>query len=250
MTVTSLSGGYGKKIVIRDVDLSVQRGEICALVGPNGSGKTTLLRAIFGMLAERSGRLKFGDTDISQNTPDKNVSLGLSFVPQGGRVFGDLTVLDNLRMGGFNYREGGKVGQNIVEVFGLFPRLKERTTQFARTLSGGERQMLALGMALMMKPSMLLLDEPTLGLAPNLVTDVLASIRKIRDDLGSTVLIVEQNIKLILPIADRVAVLTAGQIRVSSKVDELTDHMQLHDAILGVSAGRNEVGSSSQVGTN
>lgn len=243
LTVTSLSGGYGKKIVIRDIDLTVQRGEICALVGPNGSGKTTLLRALFGMLAERSGRLEFGGVDISGSTPDRNVKLGLSFVPQGGRVFGDLSVLDNLRMGGFNYRDPSEVRRNMAEVFGLFPRLKERTAQLARGLSGGERQMLALGMALMMKPSMLLLDEPTLGLAPNLVADVLATIRKIRDDLGSTVLIVEQNIKLVLPISDRVVVLTAGQIRISSKVDDLTDHMQLHDAILGVSMGRNDVGS-------
>ncbi len=240
--MTSLSGGYGKKIVIRDVDFSVKRGEICALVGPNGSGKTTLLRAMFGMLAERSGRLEFDGADISQSTPDRNVRLGLSFVPQGGRVFGDLSVLDNLRMGGFNYQDPSKEEKNMAEVFGLFPRLKERTAQLARGLSGGERQMLALGMALMMKPSMLLLDEPTLGLAPNLVADVLASIGKIRDDLGSTVLIVEQNIKLILPIADRVAVLAAGEIRVSSKIDELTDHIQLHDAILGVSAGKNDIG--------
>ena len=211
LNVEKLNAYYGKKQILFGVALALGEGAIAAVIGPNGAGKSTVLRAIFGLVAERQGVITLGGRDISAFTPAQNIAAGLAFVPQGARVFRDLSVSENLRMGGYTL-PSKLLAQRRTAVLKAFPILHERSTQKAAALSGGERQMLAFGMSLMLQPRLLLIDEPSIGLAPMLVTQIFDTIVAIRDELGTAVLIVEQQARQILRVADSVFVIRAGRL--------------------------------------
>jgi branched-chain amino acid transport system ATP-binding protein len=209
--VRQLNAFYGKKQVLFGVDLALPERSIGAVIGPNGAGKSTVLRALFGLVGERQGMIQFDGRDLSRASPLANIAAGIAFVPQGARVFRDLTVEENLRMGGFTL-PSARLSERREAVMDWFPLLAERSGQRAGALSGGERQMLAFGMALMLRPRLLLIDEPSIGLAPKLVTQVFDTICRIREELGTAVLIVEQQAQQILRIVDSVFVIRAGQL--------------------------------------
>ncbi|MFN2645819.1 MAG: ABC transporter ATP-binding protein [Burkholderiales bacterium] len=211
LAIRNLDAFYGKKQVLFGVDLELPGRAIGAVIGPNGAGKSTVLRAVFGLVAERRGAIAFEGRDVSRASPLANIAAGIAFVPQGARVFRDLTAEENLRMGGFTLAKG-ELAARREAVLASFPILAERASQRASALSGGERQMLALGMALMLRPRLLLIDEPSIGLAPKLVAQVFDTILSIRDQLGTAVLIVEQQAQQILRIADSVVVLRSGRL--------------------------------------
>jgi branched-chain amino acid transport system ATP-binding protein len=224
-----LVAGYGRVPALTDVDIEVGAGELVAIIGSNGAGKSTLLRAISGLVKVASGTVTFDGADITRSRPDQIVAAGLVHCPEGRHVFPQLSVLDNLRMGA-NVRRGD-LGQ-LDEVYTLFPRLRERTTQMAGSLSGGEQQMLAIGRSLMPDPKLVMLDEPSLGLAPLVVEQVLAVAKAIRDR-GRTVLLVEQNAELALEIADRTYVLERGRIVDSGPSAQLMASTSIREAYLG-----------------
>jgi branched-chain amino acid transport system ATP-binding protein len=210
LDIAELTAGYGKKIVVSGIDLAVDPGEIVAVFGHNGAGKTTLLRAIFGLIRPRAGRVGFGARDITFRSPSDNIADGLAMVPQGHGIFRTLNVRQNLELGGFTVTDRGVIAERLQRVFALFPVLGERQAQIGGTLSGGQQQMLAIGMALMSGPRLLILDEPSIGLAPALVERVMASIREINVSYGTSILLVEQNLKHALQIAGRAVVLNRG----------------------------------------
>jgi branched-chain amino acid transport system ATP-binding protein len=212
LEVEKLSAYYGKKQVLFDVDLALGDGGIAALIGPNGAGKSTVLRAIFGLGPRREGVIRFGGRDVSRATPAANVPAGLVFVPQGGRVFADLTVDENLMMAAYTIGARADVARRREHALTVFPVLAARGRQRAGLLSGGERQMLAFGMALMLTPKLLLIDEPSIGLAPMLVAQVFDNIRRIRDELGTAVLVVEQQAQQVLRVAENAYVIRAGAV--------------------------------------
>lgn len=216
--------GYRKKQVLHGVDVHVDEGEIVAMIGHNGAGKTTLLRSIFGLVRVFSGEVVFQGRVTTNRKPAINVRDGISFVP-GHNVFGDLTVLENLRMGGYTVdwtrTDEGGADERIRAVYDLFPLLKERRGQAAGTLSGGQQQMLAIGMALMLRPRLLLLDEPSLGLAPALVTRVIDSVVEINRRLGTAILLVEQNVKQALRFSARCYVLKLGRVELEERSEVL-----------------------------
>src|SRR5436305_4406327 len=199
--------------------MMLQAGRIAAVIGPNGAGKSTVLRAVFGLGPQREGTIHFNDADVSRSAPAQNIAEGIAFVPQGARVFRDLTVFENLRMGGYTLSSDALAARSN-EAMELFPVLRERSTQKAGALSGGERQMLAFGMALMLRPRLLLIDEPSIGLAPMLVSQIFDTIARIRDELGTAVLIVEQQAQQILRIADQVFAIRAGRLISHGPVDD------------------------------
>ncbi len=224
--------GYDDVICLRGVSVEVKRGEIVALIGANGAGKSTTLRTISGLLAPRAGRITFEEREIAGLSPDAIVALGLVQVPEGRRVFPELSVEDNLRAGGYLVRRRAVVRETLEEVFRLFPRLAERRKQFAGSLSGGEQQMLAFGRAMMARPRLLLLDEPSLGLAPLMVSEVMRSIRMFRDR-GMTILLVEQNANLALRLADRAYVMEAGAITLAGPARGLLTDEHVRTSYLG-----------------
>ncbi|MBI3992139.1 MAG: ABC transporter ATP-binding protein [Candidatus Lambdaproteobacteria bacterium] len=211
LTVEKLNAFYGKKQVLFGVDLTLRDRSIAAVIGPNGAGKSTVLRSIFGLVRERQGRITFDGRDVSHLSPVHNIAAGLAFVPQGARVFRELTVQENLRMGGYTL-PSAVLAQRRESALQAFPVLSERRTQKAGALSGGERQMLAFAMALMLRPRLLLIDEPSIGLAPKLVTQIFDTISAIREELGTSVLIVEQQAQQVLRVADTVFVIRAGEL--------------------------------------
>jgi len=211
LTVTGLDAFYGKKQILFELGLALPERSIAAVIGPNGAGKSTVLRAVFGLVPERHGRIDFNGRDISRATPAENIAAGIALVPQGARVFRDLTVGENLRMGGYTLA-AGPLAERREAVLKAFPILQERSRQRAGALSGGERQMLAFAMALMLRPRLLLIDEPSIGLAPLLVESIFDTIRSIRDELGTAVLIVEQKAQQVLRIVDSVFVIRAGRL--------------------------------------
>jgi branched-chain amino acid transport system ATP-binding protein len=202
--------GYGKKEIVRGVDLAVDEGEVLLVLGHNGAGKTTLMRALFGLLPPGAGRVTFAGRDITGRSPADNVAHGLAFIPQGHGIFPTLSVRDNLELGAFALKERSRLGERLDTVFALFPVLAERRGQIGGTLSGGQQQMLAIGMALMHAPRLVILDEPSIGLAPNLVDKVMLAVREVNRRFGTTILMVEQNVRYSLPVADRVCVLKTG----------------------------------------
>jgi branched-chain amino acid transport system ATP-binding protein len=218
LSVENLSAFYGKKQVLFGIDMTLSERRIAAVIGPNGAGKSTVLRAVFGLGPQREGTIRFNDADVSRSAPPQNIAAGIAFVPQGARVFRDLTVSENLRMGGYTLAPD-VLGVRSDEAMDLFPILRERGSQKAGALSGGERQMLAFGMALMLRPRLLLIDEPSIGLAPILVAQIFDTIVRIRDELGTAVLIVEQQAQQILRIADQVFVIRAGRLISQGPVD-------------------------------
>jgi branched-chain amino acid transport system ATP-binding protein len=210
LEATAIAAGYGKKEVVRGVDLAVAEREVLLVLGHNGAGKTSLMRALFGLLPPSAGRVRFAGRDITGRRPAENVADGLAFIPQGHGIFASLSVRDNLDLGAFALRERAKLGERLDTVFALFPMLAERRSQIGGTLSGGQQQMLAIGMALMHAPRLIILDEPSIGLAPNLVDKVMQAIREVNRRFGTTIVMVEQNVRYSLPIADRVTVLKTG----------------------------------------
>jgi branched-chain amino acid transport system ATP-binding protein len=211
LSIEKLDAFYGKKQVLFGIGMTLDGGRIAAVIGPNGAGKSTVLRTIFGLVPQRGGTIRFDESDRSNSDPAGNIAAGIALVPQGARVFRDLTVFENLRMGGYTLAPS-LLGERCDEVLQAFPILRERRTQTAGALSGGERQMLAFGMALMRRPRLLLIDEPSIGLAPMLVTQIFDTIARIRDEFGTAVLIVEQQAQQILRIADQVFVIRAGRL--------------------------------------
>jgi branched-chain amino acid transport system ATP-binding protein len=212
LAVTNLTVAYGKTIALREVSLAVPEGKVVCLIGANGAGKTTTMRAISGLLRPQAGRIAFGERSITSLPAHAIFRLGLAHVPEGRQIFAEMTVAENLRMGAYTVRSSGEVSRRQDFVVSLFPRLAERLQQNAGSMSGGEQQMLALGRALMSKPSVLLLDEPSLGLAPLFVEEIFQIIARLKAS-GRTILIVEQNASAALDVADYAYVLENGQIR-------------------------------------
>ncbi len=231
LDIDNLDVRYGHIQALKGVSLSVAEGEIVTLLGANGAGKTTLMRSISGLLRPHSGDLRFRGQSIARLGADSIVRLGISQVPEGRRVFPTLTVSENLMLGGYT-RPPGEVAQSLAQVLLMFPRLQERSRQFAGTLSGGEQQMLAIGRALMAKPKLLLLDEPSLGLAPIIVRDIFRSLRQIREQ-GMTVLLVEQNARMALKLADRGYVLETGRIMLEGSAQALLQSPDVQATYLG-----------------
>ena len=212
LKIDNLSANYGLKRVLFDISLSVEEKEIVAIIGPNGAGKTTTLRSIIGIHRQREGEIVLDGQDVSSNSCFKNLLSGICYVPQGGRIFRNLTVGENLKMGGHIVKDKNEKAEKLEQVFRVFPVLKERVRQSANTVSGGERQMLAIGMSMMLTPRLLLLDEPSIGLAPALVPKLMEAIENINQNFGTSVLIVEQNARQALKISDRVYVMKVGRI--------------------------------------
>lgn len=212
LVVEGLSAAYGPRTVISDVNVAVRRGEIVAVLGHNGAGKTTLLKTIFGLLSPRSGRVLLGDADATNRSAAANVVSGMSFTPAEAPVFRDLSVDVNLQLGAFTVRDEGVKAERMRRVLSLFPILAERADQAAGTLSGGEQRMLALGIALMSGPTLMLLDEPSLGIAPAQVQRLLGEIKSLCETDGLSVLLVEQNVRAALRVADRAYFMRAGRV--------------------------------------
>ena len=227
LEATAIAAGYGKKEVVRGIDLAVKEREVLLVLGHNGAGKTSLMRALFGLLPPRAGRVSFAGRDVTGRRPAENVADGFAFIPQGHGIFASLSVRDNLDLGAFALRERAKLGERLDTVFALFPVLAERKSQIGGTLSGGQQQMLAIGMALMHAPRLIILDEPSIGLAPNLVDKVMQAIREVNRRFGTTIVMVEQNVRYSLPIADRVAVLKTGLKIYDGPPDPLHDRVEL-----------------------
>jgi branched-chain amino acid transport system ATP-binding protein len=229
--------GYGPLQVLRGVSLGVGDREIVSVIGPNGAGKSTLIKTIIGLLRPRidpaGGRILFQGRRIDGLAPEEIVRAGVAVVPEGARVFPEMTVLDNLRMGAIIPRAKERQGESLGEVFETFPRLHERTAQLARTLSGGERQMLAIGRALMSRPRLLLLDEPSLGLQPSLVKAIMHAVRGI-NERGLTVLLIEQNVHFSLPMSHRAYVLEQGRVVLEGRGEELLLNPHVRVSYLGV----------------
>lgn len=230
LSVENLNVYYGKIHALKDVSLDVKDGEIVALIGANGAGKSTTLKTISGILRSRTGSVTFMNENISHIEPYRLVSKGLAHVPEGRRVFLQMTVQENLEMGAYTCPENVKMG--IDDVFARFPRLKHRKNQIAGTLSGGEQQMLAMGRALMSRPKLLMLDEPSMGLAPILVQQIFDIIKELHA-AGTTVLLVEQNAEMALAIASRAYVMESGRIVLSGTGEELAESDDIRKAYLG-----------------
>ncbi|HID11575.1 MAG TPA: ABC transporter ATP-binding protein [Candidatus Latescibacteria bacterium] len=233
LRLRNLSAYYGRVQALHHISLHVGPGEIVCLIGANGAGKTTTLRAISG-LVRTEGQILYDGRDLRELPPERIVEMGIAHVPEGRQLFPDLTVLDHLRLGAYLRRKAPKreLEQDIEALFELFPTLRERADQLAGTLSGGEGQMLAIARALMARPQLLLLDEPSLGLAPMLVRDIFRTIRKLSDD-GLTVLLVEQNARLALEVSNRGYVLETGRIVLEGSTEELLGNREVQRAYLG-----------------
>jgi branched-chain amino acid transport system ATP-binding protein len=228
----------GETYVLKGIDIEVGRGEVVALIGANGAGKTTTLATISGLLRARQGRIRFqpdpqgATVDITRLGAEEIVRAGISHCPEGRQIFGNLTVRENLTIGAYLRRDGAATAKDLAEVLDMFPILRERGGQSGTKLSGGEQMMLAIGRALMSRPRLLLLDEPSLGLAPRLVQQIFAIIERIRNE-GTTILLVEQNAALALEIADRAYVLESGQVALTGTGRELAENEAVRKAYLG-----------------
>ena len=232
LEVNNLEVNYGLIKAVKGVSFEVKEGEIVALIGANGAGKTTIMHALNGLIPKAGGTVTFGTQDITSIKAHKLVSMGMAQVPEGRRIFGELTVFDNLKLGYYSKNDKAEFQKRLDEVYESFPILKERSSQIAGTLSGGEQQMLAMSRALMSSPKLLLLDEPSMGLSPLYVNIIFDMIKKV-NSLGTTVLLVEQNAKKALSIADRAYVLEIGNIVKTGSGKELLDDEDIRKAYLG-----------------
>ena len=232
LALENVSVNYGGIQAVRGVNLEVNTGEVVTLIGANGAGKSTLLKAVFGLIPIWHGQIFYDGAALASPKPRELLRSGIAYVPQGNRVFTDLTVQENLEMGGTTLPTKKAISEGMERVFALFPALKERLKQRAGTLSGGEKQMLALGNALILAPKLLLLDEPSLGLAPPMVSQAFGRIQQISRDSGMTVVIVEQKVREVLKIANRVYVLRTGQISFTGAADALNDEAKLREVYL------------------
>jgi branched-chain amino acid transport system ATP-binding protein len=233
LQLTDVRAGYGTFQALFDVSLEVRPQEAVGVIGPNGAGKTTLMRAISGLVRPTAGSIRLDDVDLVATPAHRIVGLGIAHVPENRRLFPRMSVEDNLRMGGFLPAARPRYGDRLAFVYDLFPRLRERRRQVAGTLSGGEQQMCAIGRALMSEPRLLLLDEPSAGLAPVVVQQLFELLKTIRAG-GLTVLVVEQNVQQVLRIVDRAYVLEAGRIRAAGASSDLLGSASLREAYLGV----------------
>ncbi len=230
--IENLQVYYGAINAIKGISFDVEQGEIIALIGANGAGKTTILHTISGLVPAKSGSITFNGTELTKTPAHKIVSMGMAHVPEGRRIFQELTVYENLMLGAFTRKDKAEIENTLEEVFKRFPRLEERRTQIAGTLSGGEQQMLAMGRALMSHPSIILMDEPSMGLSPLYVSEIFDIIQSVNES-GTTVLLVEQNAKKALSVADRAYVLETGKIVLSGDAHELMNNDSVKKAYLG-----------------
>ncbi|TEB11874.1 High-affinity branched-chain amino acid transport ATP-binding protein LivF [Pelotomaculum sp. FP] len=232
LSVDNIQVFYGAIQALHGISFEVKEGEIVTLIGANGAGKSTTLRTISGLLRPKSGAVKFGGADITRVPAHKIVQMGLAHVPEGRKIFPDLTVRENLIMGAYTRTDRAEIAGSLDNVFQRFPRLKEREKQLAGTLSGGEQQMLAMGRGLMCQPKLLILDEPSMGLSPILVEDIFKIIAEI-NQLGTTILLVEQNAFMALQIAHRAYVLETGRVMLAGPAAELRENPRVRSAYLG-----------------
>lgn len=233
LEVHGLSSGYDNIPVINDISLEVNKGELVSIVGANGAGKTTTMRTIAGLMTPYRGSIKFNGVDITHNPAHETMKKGISYVPEGRRLFAKLSVRENLELGAFTKKDRKEINSTLEEVFELFPRLRDRAVQTAETMSGGEQQMLAIARGIMSKPDLLMLDEMSLGLMPSLVEKVMDTIVKINQS-GMTILLVEQMVQEALEIADRGYVLQTGRIIKSGPARELLDSEEVRKAYMGL----------------
>ena len=233
LEVKNLQVSYGEIQALWGIDFNAKDGDIIGLLGPNGAGKTTTFSTVAGLLRAKVGQVIFNDKDITHMKANQRVNLGISYVPEGRRLFPFMSVMDNLLMGNYSSRAKKKRAELLSWVFELFPRLQERSDQFANTLSGGEAQMLAIGRALMSDPSLLILDEPSMGLAPNIVDDIFA-VFKLVNKRGVTVLISEQHVHMVLQIVNYGYVLEEGRIALQGTSEELANNEHVRKAYLGI----------------
>ena len=232
LEVKDLEVYYGVIQAIKGVSFHVEKGEVIELIGANGAGKTTILHTVTGLLSPKKGSVIFQGKDITKTPAHKIVSMGMAHVPEGRRVFAELSVYENLKMGAYTRTDKAEIEDSLKSVYKRFPRLEERKNQMAGTLSGGEQQMLAMGRALMSKPGIILMDEPSMGLSPILVNEIFDIIRSVSES-GTTVLLVEQNAKKALSIADRAYVLETGNITLEGKAKDLLEDDSIKKAYLG-----------------
>ena len=232
LEIKDLEVNYGVIKAIKGVSFDVNEGEIIALIGANGAGKTTILHTITGLIQAKKGSIVFDGTELTKTPPHKIVSMGMAHVPEGRRIFQQLSVLENLKLGAYTRKDKSEIASTLKMVYERFPRLEERKNQVAGTLSGGEQQMLAMGRALMSKPRIILMDEPSMGLSPLLVSEIF-DIIKVINESGTTVLLVEQNAKKALSIADRAYVLETGKITLSGDAKDLINDESVKKAYLG-----------------
>ncbi len=233
LEVNDLNVYYGGIHAIKNISFEIKKGEIVSLIGANGAGKTSTLHAISGLIPIKAGEISLNGMNVTNIEAHKLVSQGMAHVPEGRRIFTELTVLENLEMGAYTRNDYTQIKEDMEEMFKLFPRLAERKKQLAGTMSGGEQQMLAMARALMSKPSLLLLDEPSMGLAPLFVQEIFKIIEKVNKEQGVTVLLVEQNANMALSIADRGYVLETGQIILEGTGKELITNPEIKKAYLG-----------------
>ena len=232
LEVKDLQVYYGVIQALKGISFEVNQGEVIALIGANGAGKTTTLQTLTGIIPSKAGSITFEGKDITKIPAHKIVEMGMAHVPEGRRVFADMTVYENLLMGAYTRKEKNEIAQSLANVYKRFPRLEERKNQRAGTLSGGEQQMLAMGRALMSKPRIILMDEPSMGLSPIFVNEIFNIIKEVSEG-GTTVLLVEQNAKKALSIADRAYVLETGNITLSGKAEDLLNDESVQKAYLG-----------------
>ena len=232
LEVNDLEVYYGMIQAIKGISFHVDKGEVIALIGANGAGKTTTLHTVTGLLSPKSGQVLFEERDITKVPAHKIVSMGMAHVPEGRRVFAELSVYENLKMGAYTRKNKSEIEESLENVYKRFPRLEERKNQMAGTLSGGEQQMLAMGRALMSRPKIILMDEPSMGLSPIMVNEIFDIIRSVSES-GTTVLLVEQNAKKALSIADRAYVLETGKIVLEGKAKDLLEDDSIKKAYLG-----------------
>ena len=232
LEVKDLEVYYGMIQAIKGISFHVDKGEVIALIGANGAGKTTTLHTVTGLISPKNGHVLFEGKDITKVPAHKIVSMGMAHVPEGRRVFAELSVYENLKMGAYTRKDRSEIEESLANVYKRFPRLEERKNQMAGTLSGGEQQMLAMGRALMSKPKIILMDEPSMGLSPILVNEIFDIIQAVSES-GTTVLLVEQNAKKALSIADRAYVLETGNIVLEGKAKDLLEDDSIKKAYLG-----------------
>jgi branched-chain amino acid transport system ATP-binding protein len=229
LAVEGLQAGWGRKRVVFDVDIHVHQGEVVGILGHNGSGKSTTIKAILGTNPAQGGRVIYGGRDVTRAGSKANVKSGMALIPSERFVFAGLSVLDNLLLGGANIADAGKRAERLELVYGLFPILRERTSQAAGTLSGGQQRMVSLGLALMSGPKLLMLDEPSLGLAPSVVLQIFDTVRRLADTEGLSVLLLEQNVAQTLRIVDRVYVMRSGRVILEETVAQMRERESYWD---------------------
>jgi ABC-type branched-subunit amino acid transport system ATPase component len=243
--IEDIHAGYGDLLVLKGVDVAVDEGEIVCIIGPNGAGKSTLFRVIYGLLKPTSGAIRYRGEEVGGLNQKELLRQGIAYILQRDAVFPDMSIRENLEMGAYVAPEDYGVNERIKQMYELFPILEEKSGQKAGTLSGGQRQMLEFARGLILDPELILLDEPTAGLAPKIINQVFAKIKEI-NSTGVTVLMIEQNVKTGLKYADRAYVLENGQTRFSGPADSILDEPEVRDAYLGGAAGGSETGSGSE----